>query len=309
MFKQIIDAYELLDSANVNGEKIYEVLKEHGAKNLNIKKIRKRDKSKSTDFIRISIPGSKGLLVGGKAPSLGIIGRLGGIGARPKRIGLVSDGDGAVIAIACALKLLNMLNHNDKLEGDVTIVTHICPFASTRSTSSTVEFMSSPLDIKTMSQMERIDNADAILSIDTTKGNCIINQKGFAITPTVKEGYILPVSNNLLRLMETVTGRAPLVLPITSQDITPYSNKLKHINSIMQPATVTSAPVIGIAITTETVVSGSSTGATDLVDLEKAGRFIIEVAKYFGKNQIKLYDPIEFSTLLTLYGSMKHLQK
>lgn len=308
MFKQIIDAYELLDSANVNGEKIYEVLKEHGAKNLNIKKIRKRDKSKSTDFIRISIPGSKGLLVGGKAPSLGIIGRLGGIGARPKRIGLVSDGDGAVIAIACALKLLNMLNHNDKLEGDVTIVTHICPFASTRSTS-TVEFMSSPLDNETMSQIERIDNADAILSIDTTKGNCIINQKGFAITPTVKEGYILPVSNNLLRLMETVTGRAPLVLPITSQDITPYSNKLKHINSIMQPATVTSAPVIGIAITTETVVSGSSTGATDLVDLEKAGRFIIEVAKYFGKNQIKLYDPIEFSTLLTLYGSMKHLQK
>lgn len=308
MFKQIIDAYELLDSVNANGEKIYEVLKEHGAKNLNIKKIRKRDKSKSTDFIRISISGSKGLLVGGKAPSLGIIGRLGGVGARPKRIGLVSDGDGAVIAIACALKLLNMLNHNDKLEGDVTIVTHICPFASTRSTS-TVEFMSSPLDNKTMSQMERIDNADAILSIDTTKGNCIINQKGFAITPTVKEGYILPVSDNLLRLMETVTGRAPLVLPITSQDITPYSNKLKHINSIMQPATVTSAPVIGIAITTETIVPGSSTGATDLVDLEKAGRFIIEVAKYFGKNQIKLYDPIEFSTLLTLYGSMKHLQK
>jgi hypothetical protein len=307
LFKQVIDTYELLDKANINGEKVIEFLKKRGAKNLNIKKIRKRDKSKSTDFIRITIPGSKGLLVGGKAPSLGIIGRLGGIGAQPKKIGLVSDADGAVVSIACALKILDMVNNSSRLEGDVTIVTHICPFASIRSTS-TVEFMSSPLDHKIMSQMERIDNADAILSIDTTKGNFIINQKGFAITPTVKEGYILPVSTDLLRLMEVVTGRVPLVLPIVIQDITPYSNKLKHINSIMQPSTVTSAPVVGIAITTETIVPGPSTGATDLVDLEKAGRFVVEIAKYFGKKQIYFYDEEEYVKLIKLYGSMRHLQ-
>jgi len=308
LYKQIIETSELLDKANINGEKIMEFLKKRGAKNLSIKKIRKRDKSKSTDFIRITIPGSKGLLVGGKAPSLGIIGRLGGIGAQPEKIGLVSDADGAVVSIACALKILDMVNDNNRLEGDITIVTHICPFAKIRSTPLT-KFMSSPLENNDMSKMEKIDNADAILSIDTTKGNCIINQKGFAITPTVKEGYILPVSTDLLRLMEVVTGRVPLVLPIVTQDITPYSNKLIHINSIMQPSIVTSAPVVGVAITSGVIVPGASTGSSDLSDLEKAARFVVEIAKYFGGNKINFYNHLEYSKLVKLYGSMKHLQK
>ncbi|HHY71398.1 MAG TPA: DUF1177 domain-containing protein, partial [Thermoanaerobacterales bacterium] len=32
---------------------------------------------------------------------------------------------------------------------------------------------------------------DAIISIDTTKGNRILNFKGFAITPTIKDGYVI----------------------------------------------------------------------------------------------------------------------
>ncbi|MGO0916215.1 DUF1177 family protein, partial [Clostridioides difficile] len=42
------------------------------------------------------IPGKNGKLKGGDAPTLGILGRLGGIGARPEVIGFVSDGDGAL---------------------------------------------------------------------------------------------------------------------------------------------------------------------------------------------------------------------
>jgi len=62
---------------------------------------------------------------------------------------------------------------------------------------------------------------DAILSIDTSRGNKIINLNGYAITPTVKEGWILKVADDLLQTMEYTTGASPAVVPITMQDITP----------------------------------------------------------------------------------------
>lgn len=100
-----------------------------------------------------------------------------------------------------------------------------------------------------MNRYEVDPSMDAILSVDTTKGNRIINIRGFAITPTVKEGWILRVSEDLLDIMQYVTGRMPAVVPITMQDITPYGNGIYHLNSIMQPATTTNAPVVGVAIT------------------------------------------------------------
>ena len=81
--------------------------------------------------------------------------------------------------------------------------------------------MGSPVDMDAMNPVEVDAQMDAILSVDTTRGNLILNRRGFAITPTVKEGYILKVCPDLLRLMSIVTGQAPAVLPITTQDITP----------------------------------------------------------------------------------------
>ena len=71
---------------------------------------------------------------------------------------------------------------------------------------------------------------DAILSIDTTKGNKVININGFAISPTIKSGYILEVSDSLLDVMTRVTGKLPAVFPVSQQDITPYGNDLHHLN-------------------------------------------------------------------------------
>ena len=51
--------------------------------------------------------------------------------------------------------------------------------------------------------------------------------------------------------MEWTTGKLPRVVPITTQDITPYGNDLFHVNNIVQPCVTTSAPVVGIAVTTE----------------------------------------------------------
>ncbi|MFA4646684.1 DUF1177 domain-containing protein [Pyrococcus kukulkanii] len=305
MMKQVIEAYELLDSAYVTGEKVAEVLRERGLENVEVKRI--EGEKGSTDFIKIIVPGKNGKLSGGDAPTLGIIGRLGGIGARPEMIGLVSDADGAITAIAVALKLADMRRNGDILDGDVIIATHICPNAPTQP-HDPVPFMGSPVDMATMNKYEVDPRMDAILSVDTTKGNRIINVRGFAITPTVKEGWILRVSDDLLDIMQYVTGRMPAVVPITMQDITPYGNGVYHINSILQPATATDAPVVGVAITAEVPVPGCATGASHVVDIEQAARFCIEVAKGFGRGKVKFYDEEEFKRLVELYGSMKHLQ-
>jgi hypothetical protein len=241
------------------------------------------------------------------APCLGIIGRLGGIGARPHKIGLVSDADGAITALAAAAKIAVMRKKGDLLKGDVIIATHLCP-SSPIIPYEPVPFMDSPVSLETMNKYEVDERMEAILSIDTTKGNRVINCRGFAISPTLKDGYILRVSEDLLDIMQIVTGKLPSVFPVTTQDITPYGNEIYHLNSIMQPATATSAPVVGVAITTEVPVPGCATGANQTVDIEMAVRFVVEVAKAYGEGKCSFYDQKEFQKLISLYGSLEHLR-
>lgn len=260
-----------------------------------------------TTFLKIKITGKKGRTKGGQAPTLGVIGRLGGIGARPNRLGFVSDADGAITALTVAAYLAKMRTKGDVLDGDVIVATHLCPSAPIIP-HDPVPFMGSPVSMDIMNRFEVDPVMEAILSIDTTRGNRIINRRGFAISPTVKEGYILRVSEDLLTIMEIVTGSLPVVFAITTQDITPYGNGLYHLNSIMQPSTATNAPVVGVAITSEIAVPGCATGANQFVDIEMAARFVVEVAKAFGQGRCSFYDEVEFKRLQQLYGSMKHLQ-
>lgn len=304
-FRQVIEALDLLDSGLVTGDDVRAALLAAGVPQVETSRI--EGPRGHTAFVKAVIPGRAGKTGGGTAPTLGIIGRLGGVGARPERIGLVSDGDGAVAAIAAALKLGRMQGAGDVLPGDVIVATHICPDAPT-TPHEPVAFMGSPVDMATMNRHEIDPAMDAILSIDTTKGNRIINHRGFAISPTVKEGYILRVSEDLLGLMAVVTGRPPVVFALTTQDITPYGNGLHHINSILQPATATAAPCVGVAITAETPVPGCATGASHAGDIELAVRFCLEVAKDFGAGKCAFHDEAEFQRLVSLYGSMRHLQ-
>ncbi|MDN0018747.1 DUF1177 domain-containing protein [Providencia stuartii] len=303
--KQTLCAYELIDSAVVNGDDIVALFKKFTTIEASSKTV--RDGKGQSDFVRIVIPGTHGKRQGNHAPTLGIIGRLGGIGARPSRIGLVSDADGAIAAIATALKLAEMREKGDVLMGDVIITTHICPTAPTRP-HSPVDFMDSPLNDETMNENEAIPEADAILSVDTTKGNRLINHKGYALSPTVKDGYILPVSEDLLHLMEWSSGQNAVTFPLAVQDITPYGNGLHHINSIMQPAVSTTAPVVGVAICTQTIVPGCSTGASHEVDIAASVKFMIEVAKAFGSGNCQFYDEEQFALLKSLYGDVSFLQ-
>lgn len=305
LMRQILDVYELLDRSDASGELVAKYMKELGAKDVTVTPI--TGPKGKTDMIRIRIPGTKGKTAGMDAPTLGVLGRLGGLGARPEQIGFVSDGDGALVALSVAAKLLDMKAKGDDLEGDVIVCTHICPDAPT-SPHKPVPFMGSPVDMATVNKHEVDGSMDAILSVDTTKGNRVINTRGFAISPTVKEGYILRVSEDLLDLMQMTTGKLPFVFPLSMQDITPYGNDIYHLNSILQPATATDVPVVGVAITTEAPVAGCATGATHITDLEEAGRFVLETAKAYGRGQCSFYDEKEFEKLTEKYGSMAHLQ-
>jgi len=305
MLKQVMEAYDLLDDAYINGPKVAELLKSRGLEEIDVKTI--SGKGGSTDFIRIVVPGVEGKKGEGNAPTLGIIGRLGGIGARPERLGIVSDADGAITAISCALKLADMNNKGDILKGDVIVATHICPNAPTQP-HEPVPFMGSPGDIQEMNRYEVDPAMDAILSVDATKGNRIINHRGIAITPTVKEGYILRISEDLLGIIAWTTGKSPKVTPITTQDITPYGNGIFHMNSIMQPCTATVSLVVGLAITAETAVPGCGTGANHEIDIEEAGRYCLEVAKAYTEKKCRFYDEEEFKKIVKLYGRMNSLQ-
>ncbi|MCE5196490.1 MAG: DUF1177 domain-containing protein [Negativicutes bacterium] len=307
MLKQVMEIHELLDSSFASGAKIKELLIARGLPAEQCHWLTVMGEQGSTDFIHVLLKGKHGKLCGGSAPTLGIIGRLGGVGARPERIGLVSDGDGAITAMAVALKLVDMQKNGDTLAGDVIVSTHIAPFSPT-SPHEPVPFMGSPVDIAVMNQYEVDASADAILSVDTTKGNRIFNARGFAITPTIKDGWILRISEDLLSIMEWTTGQPARVLPVTMQDITPYGNDLYHLNSILQPSVVTDAALVGVAITTETAVPGCATGASHEIDIEETARFCIEVAKYYGENQCSFYNQTEYAALLSGYGSMSHLR-
>jgi len=305
--KYTIEAYELLDSPLASGNRVKDALVAAGVDKSSIEVKTVTGPEGQTDFVKVWFTGRAGKKSGGSAPTLGIVGRLGGIGARPQRIGLVSDADGAIAAVAAAMKLGSMYKLGDTLQGDVFISTHICPNAPTQP-HDPVPFMGSPITMSIANTEEMSAELDAVLSIDTTRGNRIINHKGFALSPTVKEGYIVRVSEDLLSLMSYVTGKAPVVFALTTQDITPYGNDLYHLNSILQPCTATKAPVVGVALTAESAVPGCATGSSQVADIEAAVRFSLEVAKAFGEGKAHFYDEKEFSHIVKLYGSMAHLQ-
>ncbi|MFZ7101232.1 MAG: DUF1177 domain-containing protein [Peptococcaceae bacterium] len=301
LLKQTVEVLDLLDSSTANGEEIKELLLSRGLKNVKTKTV--EGKTGSTDFIKAVIPGTNGKLSGGKAPTLGIVGRLGGLGARPTQIGFVSDGDGAAAVLAAALKFGDMLTRGDVLEGDTIIATHICPNAPIN-----YPMMGSPVDMTVMNETEIDPQMDAILSVDTTKGNRIYNHRGFTITPTIKEGWILRPSDDLIDIMYRVTGEIGSIFAVTTQDITPYGNGVSHINSILQPSCVTNVPLVGVPIVAHSIPIGCSTGSSHEIDIALTATFCIEVAKDYGRGKCSFYKEDEWDILMKKYGPLHHLQ-
>lgn len=308
--QQTLAVYELIDLPNVTGDDIAQLFAPFASAGVTVS-VERVEQDRVADFIKIVIPGAQGKRAGGNAPTLGLIGRNGAIGARPDRLTQVSDADGATAVIAAGLKLAQLRSRGDSLQGDVIVTTHLCTDAPI-TPRVPVDFMGMPCKSSTMNQLEVDAAMDAILSVDTSKGNRVFNERGFAITPTAKSGYLLRVSDSLLNIMQQTTGHLPRVMPLTTQDITDYDNGLYHINSIMQPTVATSAPVVGVPITAQAAVAGSGGSASHEVDIAEAVRFCVEVAIQYGdrqRYQCDFFSETEYARLLDLYGSMSVLQK
>lgn len=298
---EVLKSLNLLDDPGANGKLVKNELENVSVNQVDITQL--KGEQGETDFLKITIPGKRGKQNGGNAPTLGILGRLGGVGARPGVTGMVSDADGAIVAVACALGIGKAWEKGDVLDGDVVITTHIAPDAPTKPHEPT-PFMDSPVAIEKVLRYEVDEEMDALLSVDTTKGNRVIKVPGFAITPTVKDGWILKVADDLIDTYERVMGNTVAVVPITMQDITPYGNHVYHINSIMQPWTKTDSPLVGVATTAQVPVSGCGTGANYVQGLEPATRFCIEVAKQYTAGDVQFYDREEYEILAQRYGDM-----
>ncbi len=293
----IIKVIDILDSPKVSEKDIEELVRL--CKNVSTEFERLKGERGETLFTKI-------VFDFGNGRRIGIIGRLGGIGARPHIVGMVSDADGAIVALAIAEKLARMCSRGENLVGEYVITTHVSTHSPVRP-EKPVPMMDSPVDLDTMLSKEVDREAEAILSVDATKGNRVIKVKGFAITPVIRRGWILRPSDDVLDIYTWVAGRQPVIVPITMQDIVPYSTPVKHINSIVQPWLYTDSPVMGVAITSESIIPGSASGVTDIVSLEQASRFTLEVAKRFTARSIEIYYEQEYKTLVEFHGDMKSI--
>ncbi|KWF21960.1 DUF1177 domain-containing protein [Burkholderia pseudomultivorans] len=309
--KQTLVIFDALDGATVNGQDIAALFEPYAAHvTIEVTTVNNEppeDTTKTTDFIRIVIPGTRGKTAGGDARTLGIVGRNGAIGARPAKFGMVSDADGPIGSLAAALKLAQMKANGDVLPGDVIVTTHLSTDVS-MSENNGVPFMGMPVSSATMNRYEVTPDMDAILSLDASKGNRIVKQRGFALSPTAMQGYILRMAPDLVAIMESTTGMPAVTFPISLQDISPYDNGLSHFNSIMQPHVGTDKPVVGVALTARSVVGGSDSSASHEIDLAEAVRFSVEVAKRFTAGACEFYDANEWRKIRSMYPDLRVFQ-
>jgi len=300
LLENVLKVVKILDRPEVSKDDLRELLKRSNRITLTFKTV-KGDKG-STLFVKFH---AKGL---GEGPTIGVIGRLGGVAARPTMLGLVSDADGAIVALTVASKIAEMYEYGDLLGGDVIITTHITTHAPIKPYKP-VPMMDSPVDIFTLLKEEVDPKMEAIISIDATKANKIINHTGIAITHIVRDGWILKVSDDILDIYTRVTGEPPVIVPLTMQDIIPFSTRVYHINSIVQPWIYTAAPILGVATTTRMPVPGSATGVTNALVLDLASRFVLEVVKEYVAKRIRFHDEEEWNTIIKVHGEIKDVMK
>ena len=87
--KYVMESYELLDSPSASGEAVRNALIDVGCEARTIEVRTVEGPKGHTDFVKVWFHGRKGKHGGGTAPTLGIVGRLGGVEAVADRKSVV----------------------------------------------------------------------------------------------------------------------------------------------------------------------------------------------------------------------------
>ncbi len=305
MLREFMDVLDFLDDAR-NGAAAFAALLPDGPHVVEITPF-ESDIGK-TDFIKILFPGKNGKSGGGDARTTGIIGSNGGLRLPGPYPGLASDADGCVVGLSCALALARKHHRDQQLAGDVLISTHICQQAHPVP-HDPFPFVMSPLPSSEKHPRLVDERMDAILTPETCKGNKMASHLGFAVTPPVREGFILRLHETILHAMEMVTGKPAAVFPITMQDVTPYELGVHHICGMVLPSIFSTAPVIGVPLVTEIQTHPSATGTQQPMVLESAARFCLEVATGFGNGDYHFHYPGDFEGMVEAFGAVRGWQR
>lgn len=300
---QTLTICNLIDKHNINGQDVVDLFCQYPGIIPSTHRVMSSDGM--IDFVRVVIPGKNGKLRHGEAATLSIVSRYDRYQSHQVNEQISAVADGAVVCLACVLKLAEMQTKGQFLAGDVIVTTRLYPDGLPLP-HEPVDFIHSVMDIEAMNEHDIDQTADAFLSIGIQKDKPILQHNCYAISPTVKQAYILRVSEDLLRIMEQSSGLNATTFPVTTLDITPYGNGVDHFNNVLQPAIATDAPVVGIVISADK--KSTATYARNEVDISTVVKFIIQVAKEFGQGTCSFFDYYEFALLQSLYGNMSHLQ-
>ena len=305
MLRELMDVLDYLDDARNGAEPFVDLLPD-GPQQVEITPF-ESDLGK-TDFIKILFPGTSGKSSGGTAPTTGIMGSNGGLRLPGPYPGLASDADGCVVGLSAALRLARLRTRGQVPAGDILVSTHICQQARPIP-HDPYPFVMSPLP--SSEKHPRLVDArmDAILTPETCKSNKMLSHLGFAVTPPVREGFILRPHASILHIMEMVTGNAPVVFPITMQDVTPYELGVHHICGMVLPSIFSTAPVIGVPLVTASQTHPSATGSQQPMVLEATARFCLEVAISFGNGDCEFYYASDFEGMVQSFGAMRGWQR
>lgn len=304
MLREVLDVIDLLDDPRSGVDEFLELL---GPGDHEVTREAFKNELGSTEFVKILFKGKAGKSSGGDAPTLGIIGSNGGLRLPGDRSGLVSDADGCIVGLSCALRLARMARRQQQLKGDVIVSTHICQQAHPIP-HDPYPFVMSPIPSSEKHPKMLDERMDAVLTPETCKGNKLVTADSFAVSPPVKEGYILRPHQSILHIVEMVTGKNPVIFPITMQDITPFESGVHHVCGMVIPSVFGTAPVIGVPISMNQPVLPAATGVQQAVALDFAGRFCIEVAVSFGLGECQFYHESDFEAFIKAYGSIRHWQ-
>ena len=304
MLRDVIEILDFLDNSENSAEAFVDLLPD-GSHSIEITPF--ESELGTTDFIKILFPGSAGKYAGGAAPTTGIIGSNGGLRLPGPYPGLASDADGCIVGLAAALRLARMHSRKQQLAGDVLVSTHICQKARPVP-HDPYPFVMSPLPSSEKHPRLVDDRMDAMLTPETCKGNKMVSHLGFAVTPPVREGIIMRPHASILHIVEMVTGKAPVVFPITMQDVTPYELGVHHICGMVLPSIFSKAPVIGVPLVTEVQTHPSATGVQQPVVLETAVRFCIEVATSYGNGDCEFYYTDDFQGMVSTFKGLRGWQ-
>ncbi|WP_026381721.1 DUF1177 family protein [Afifella pfennigii] len=305
MLREVLDVLDVLDDPAAGAAEFNSLLPE-GVCDASVAPF--EGELGKTEFVAYRFKGRAGRQSGGESRTMGIVGSLGGLRLPGDYPGLNSDADGCIVALACALRLAHMWERGLVLKGDVVVTTHICQAAHPEP-HDPLPFVMPPMPVDDEYRTLIEDEMEAILAPETCKGNKMMSRTGFAVTPPVKEGYILRPHASLLHAMEMVTTHPAVVFPLTMQDITPFHNGIHHVCGMMLPAQFTNAPVVGVPVTADVAVVPAATGVYQTNVLEATGRYCIEVATAYGNGDCHLFYEGDFNAMVARYGSMHHLLK